>query len=180
MVPVKYEKETLVIMTESRKMISRYFIGLLLELVLVMICTTVGLLIIGMRFDLAITIGFFCGLFNVVPYIGPIIGTVVGLFLGISNYLEMDLYTTILPLMGKMAIVFAIVQILDNNIFLTVIFSTSTHAHPIEIFIVIVLAGSLFGIIGMIFAVPIYTFIRIIARHFLSQFKVVKSLTQDM
>jgi predicted PurR-regulated permease PerM len=178
--PAKYEKQTITIMSDSRKVLSRYFIGLLLELILVMVCTTIGLLIIGLKFNLAITIGFFAGLFNVVPYIGPIIGGVVGLFLGISNSLEMDVYTVILPLMGKMAIVFALVQVLDNNVFQTVIFSNSVKAHPIEIFLVIVLAGSLAGIGGMIMAVPVYSVVRVIAKQFLSHFKVVRSLTQNM
>ncbi len=178
--PAKYEKQTLVIMTESRKMLSRYFIGLLLELLLVMLCTMIGLLIIGMNLELAITIGFFAGLFNAIPYLGPIIGATVGIFLGISNHLEMDVYTVILPLIGKMAIVFSIVQVLDNNIFQTVIFSKSVKAHPIEIFLVIVLSGSLFGLVGMILAVPVYTVLRIIAKQFFNHFKIIRSLTQNM
>lgn len=180
LVPVKFENQTSVIMNESRKILSRYFIGLLLELLLVMICTMIGMLIIGLNFRLAITIGFFAGLFNIIPYVGPIIGGIVGIFIGISNHLEMDVYTTILPLIGKMALVSAIVQVLDNNIFQTVIFSNSVKAHPIEIFLVIVLAGSIGGIGAMIFAVPIYSVLRIIAKQFFSHFKVVKSLTQDI
>jgi len=100
--------------------------------------------------------------------------------LGVANFLDMDVYTHILPLMGKMVLIFAIVQVLDNNIFQTVIFSNSVKAHPIEIFLVIVLAGSLAGVVGMIFAVPIYTVLRIVGRHFFSQFRIVKSLTQNM
>lgn len=178
--PAKYEKQTLTIMTESRKILSRYFIGLMLELILVMVCVTIGMLIIGLNFELAIAIGFFVGLFNIVPYVGPIIGGVIGLFMGISNYLDADVYATILPLMGKMALVFWITQLLDNNIFQTVIFSNSVKAHPIEIFLVIVLAGSMSGIVGMIFAIPVYSVLRIIAKQFLGQFKMIRSLTQDI
>lgn len=179
-VPEKYEKQTTTVLNESRKMLSRYFIGLLTELLLVMICTTIGLLIIGMRFDLAITIGFFCGFFNIVPYVGPLIGAALGLLLGITNHIDMDFYLVVFPLLIKMAIVFWIVQILDNNVFQTVIFSNSVKAHPIEIFLVIVIAGNIAGITGMIFAIPAYTFIRIIARQFFSNFKVVRSLTKNM
>jgi predicted PurR-regulated permease PerM len=178
--PTKYEQQTINIMSDSRKMLSRYFIGLVVELLLVMACTTIGLLIVGLNFQLAITIGFLGGLFNIVPYVGPFIGAGLGLMLGVANYLEADVYTSILPLMGKMSIVFIIVQILDNNIFQTVIFSNSVKAHPIEIFLVIVVAASIAGVVGMIFAVPVYTVLRIIGRHFFSHFKVVKSLTQNM
>jgi predicted PurR-regulated permease PerM len=178
--PQKYEKKTIIIMGESRKILSRYFIGLILELILVMALTTIGLLIIGLNFQISITIGFFAGLFNVVPYIGPLIGGVIGLCMGVSNYLEADVYLVILPLIGKMALVFAIVQIIDNNIFQTVIFSNSVKAHPIEIFLVIVIAGSLGGIGAMIFAVPVYSVLRIIGKQFFSHFKFIRSLTQNI
>jgi len=178
--PKKFEEQTIAIMTDTRKMLSRYFIGLMLELLLVMACTTIGMLIIGFNFQLAITIGFFSGLFNIIPYLGPVIGAVVGLMLGLANSLEMDVYTHTLPLMGKMLLVFWITQLLDNNIFQTVIFSNSVKAHPIEIFLVIVLAGSIAGVTGMIFAVPVYTVLRIIGKHFFSHFKIVRSLTQNM
>jgi len=178
--PAKYEKQTLTIMTESQKILSRYFIGLMLELILVMVCVMIGMLIIGLSFELAIAIGFFVGLFNIVPYVGPIIGGVIGIFMGVSNYLDADIYTTILPLMGKMAIVFWITQLIDNNLFQTLIFSNSVKAHPIEIFLVIVLAGSMSGIVGMMFAIPVYSVLRIIAKQFLGQFKMIRSLTQDI
>jgi predicted PurR-regulated permease PerM len=145
-----------------------------------MISTTIGLLIVGIRFDLAITIGFFCGLFNIVPYVGPLLGGAFGLLLGVSNYIELDFYATVLPILIKMAIVFSIVQILDNNVLQPLIFSNSVNAHPIEIFLVIVIAGNFAGVIGMIFAVPGYTLLRILARQFFSNFRVVRSLTQNM
>jgi predicted PurR-regulated permease PerM len=179
-IPDKFEEKTKKVFDDSRKLLSRYFIGLMLELLLVMICVTIGLLIVGIRFDLAITIGFFCGLFNIIPYVGPLLGGAFGLILGISNHIELDFYTAVMPMLIKMAIVFAVVQILDNNIFATVIFSNSVNAHPIEIFLVIVIAGNFGGIVGMIFAVPGYTFLRILARQFFSNFKVVRSLTKNL
>jgi predicted PurR-regulated permease PerM len=179
-VPQKFAEKTVTVFTDSRKLLSRYFIGLMLELLLVMICTTIGLLIVGIRFDLAITIGFFCGLFNIVPYVGPLLGGAFGLLLGVSNYIELDFYATVLPILIKMAIVFSIVQILDNNVLQPLIFSNSVNAHPIEIFLVIVIAGNFAGVIGMIFAVPGYTLLRILARQFFSNFRVVRNLTQNM
>jgi len=53
-------------------------------------------------------------------------------------------------------------------------------AHPLEIFVVILVAGSLGGIVWMILAIPAYTFIRVVAKEFLGEFKVVKKLTQDI
>jgi predicted PurR-regulated permease PerM len=180
MVPEKYESHTITILQESRKMLSRYFIGLAFELLLVMIATTLGLLIIGFPFTMALLIGFLCGFFNIIPYVGPVIGATFGIILGLTNNLDLDFATQIVPMLGKMVIVFAVVQFLDNNIFQTLIFSSSVNAHPLEIFIVIIIAGNIAGITGMIFAVPGYTFLRIIARQFFTNFKLVRSLTKNM
>jgi predicted PurR-regulated permease PerM len=92
----------------------------------------------------------------------------------------MEIATQLVPLMLRMGLVFWIVQILDNNLFQTWIFSNSVNAHPLEIFLVIVLAGTLAGIPGMIFAVPGYTFLRIIGKQFFTNFKFVRSLTKNM
>ena len=145
-----------------------------------MICVTIGLLIIGIRFDLALAIGFFFGVFNIVPYVGPLIGAAFGLLLGISNHIEMDFYAVIVPLLVKMLLVFLIVHVVDSNVFQTIIYSKIVNAHPIEIFMVIVIAGSFAGITGMILAIPVYTIIRIIARQFFRDFKLVRSLTKNM
>lgn len=179
-VPEKYEKQTKLILEDCRRLLSRYFIGLGIQLLLIMTCVTIGLLLIGFDFQIAITIGFLCGFFNIIPYLGPILGGGVGLILGVTNYIDLDFTTQIVPLMGKMIIVFSITQILDNVVFQPLIFSNSVNAHPLEIFIVIIIAGSLAGIPGMIFAVPSYTFLRIIAKQFFTNFKIVRSLTQNM
>ena len=71
-------------------------------------------------------------------------------------------------------------QMLDNFLLQPIIFSNSVNAHPLEIFLVILIAGTVAGISGMIFAIPFYTFIRIIAKEFLSQFEIVKSLTKNI
>lgn len=178
--PERYERQAMVIMNESRKMLSRYFIGLVLELILVMFMTSVGLMIIGFEIRTAITIGFFCGFFNVIPYLGPILGGAFGILLGITTHLDLDVQTELLPLILKMLAVFSISQFIDNWILQPMIFSNSVNAHPLEIFIVLLIFGAIGGIPGMVFAVPGYSFLRIIARQFFNNFKLVRSLTRNM
>ena len=72
---------------------------------------------------------------------------------------------------------FLVVQLCDNIIFQPVIFSNSVLAHPLEIFLVISVAGTLAGIPGMILAIPLYTLIRVVAKEFLAGFKLVENLT---
>ena len=69
---------------------------------------------------------------------------------------------------------------IDNFIIQPIIFSNSVKAHPLEIFIIILSAGTIWGITGMLVAIPFYTVIRVIAKEFLSEFKIVQFLTKDI
>lgn len=180
MVPDKYDSRVKLAMIKSQRLLSRYFIGLFIEVLLVATLVTVGMLIVGLEFQHAITIGFIAGMLNVIPYVGPIIGAVFGIIIATAVNLDLDLYTQLVPLIGYSALVFAIVQLSDNIIFQPLIYSNSVSAHPLEIFIVILAAGSLAGIPGMILAVPVYTIFRIFAGTFLTNFKVVNSLTKHL
>lgn len=166
------------VMVDIRKLLSRYFIGVLIEVLLVGGLIAIGLGILGV--ENAAVIGFFAGLFNVIPYVGPIIGGIIGLVFTVIGSLDMDFYTEILPLMGKVFAVFAVVQMLDNFVFQPFIYSSSVKAHPLEIFIVILMGANLAGIGGMILAIPVYTILRVIAAEFFSQFEVVRSITGNM
>lgn len=101
------------------------------------------------------------------------------MFITISSNLDLglDFYTEMLPLILKVIGAFAAMQMLDNFVLQPFIFSNSVLAHPLEIFIVILVGAKLSGILGMILAIPVYTVIRVIARAFLSEFKIVQKLT---
>ena len=71
-----------------------------------------------------------------------------------------------------------VVQTIDNNVFAPLIQGKSVKAHPVEIFIVVIAAASLGGIVGMIVAVPTYGFIKIVANEFLSNFKVFRQISE--
>lgn len=166
------------VMVTIRQLLSRYFIGVLIEVLLVGGLIAIGLGILGV--ENAAVIGFFAGLFNVIPYVGPIIGGIIGLAFTVIGSLDLDFYTEILPLMGKVFAVFAVVQMLDNFVFQPFIYSSSVKAHPLEIFIVILMGANLAGIGGMILAIPVYTILRVIAAEFFSQFEVVRKITENM
>ena len=92
----------------------------------------------------------------------------------------MDFYTQMMPLLIKILIAFGAMQFLDNIILQPLIFSNSVKAHPLEIFLLILIAGTMFGIFGMILAIPVYTILRVVAKEFLSEFKVVQTLTKNI
>ena len=136
--------------------------------------------IVGVGFRLSLVIGLMAAVLNIIPYVGPWIGAVLGIFLGVASHLHLDLGTQLLPMIGYMTLVFIITQVTDNTIFQPLIFGTSVYAHPIEIFIVIMMAGSLAGIVGMILAIPTYTVIRVFAKEFFNNFRVVQKLTEKI
>ena len=176
--PVNYHNEVHSVLTQSKRLLSRYFIGLLIELTTMMTLLSVGLSIFGV--ENALLIGFFGGLMNVIPYLGPIIGTAVAVMLTIFTALSTGMTSDLLTLIIIVVSVFAVSNLIDNVVLQPLIYSNSVKAHPVEIFLVILIAGSIAGIAGMILAIPTYTVLRVIAKEFLSQVKVVQKLTKNI
>lgn len=176
--PPKHVEPIKDIMRDTKRLLTRYFIGILFDMLFVAILTSIGLGVIGV--PNALLIGMFAGLLNIIPYIGPLIGLAFGLLIGVTSNLEIDFYTALLPLLGKICITFLIVQIIDAVFFQPLVISNIVKAHPLEIFLVILVAGTLTGIGGMIVAVPVYTILRIIAKEFLSNFQIVKKMTEEL
>jgi predicted PurR-regulated permease PerM len=179
-VPEKLNDNFVHVLDSIKKLLTRYFIGLIIESTGVLTLVTIGLTIVGIDFKDAIVIGLIVGLFNVIPYIGPLMGSSIGLLIGFATHLQLDFYSELFPLLIYMAIVFALVQVVDNVVFQPFIYSSSVNAHPLEIFLVIMIAASLAGIIGMLLAVPTYTILRVFAKEFFNQFRVVKKLTEKI
>ncbi len=176
--PVNYHNEVQSVLTQSKRLLSRYFIGLLIEITTMMTLLSVGLSIFGV--ENALLIGFFGGLMNVIPYLGPIIGTAVAVMLTIFTALSTGMTSDLLTLIIIVMSVFAVSNLIDNIVLQPLIYSNSVKAHPVEIFLVILIAGSIAGIAGMILAIPTYTVLRVIAKEFLSQVKVVQKLTKNI
>ncbi|HOW10470.1 MAG TPA: AI-2E family transporter [Bacteroidales bacterium] len=177
-IPEKKHASTHKVIEESKKLLIRYYLGVILELICVMTLITVGLKIFGIKN--ALLIGFFGGMMNIIPYIGPWIGAIIGIVLGITSTLAFGSYNELMPAVLKLAGVFAVVNFIDNNILVPVIYSKSVKSHPLEIFIVIIVGGGLAGIVGMLFAVPVYTLFRVIAGEFFQQFRIVKKITETI
>jgi len=159
-------------------LLSRYFLGLLLQIFVLFVIYTIVLLLVGI--ENAIVIAFLCALFNIIPYIGPLIGGAIMIFLTMTSNLGQDFSSVILPKTGYVLIGLVIGQLIDNFFSQPFIFSNSVKSHPLEIFLVIIIAGLLFGVVGMIVAVPGYTAIKVILKEFLAENKIVKSLTENL
>ncbi len=159
-------------------LLSRYFIGLVLQISILFIFYTIILLIFGI--SNAVVIAFLCALLNIIPYVGPLIGAFLMIVLSMTSNLGQDFQTQILPTTIYVMIGYFIAQMIDNFASQPIIFSKTTKSHPLEIFLVIIIGGLLMGPLGMIVAVPSYTVLKVILKEFLSENKIVKSLTKDI
>ena len=177
-IPSRFEEKGANIMKDTRHLLSRYFVGLSAELLSMMTLITLGLSFFSV--ESALLIGFLGGLMNVIPYLGPIIGASMGVVIGATSNLSLGMYEDILPISAIILGTFMVANLFDNLILQPLIYSTSVKAHPIEIFLVILMAGSLAGIPGMILAIPIYTVIRVFAKEFFNNFRVVQKLTEKI
>lgn len=176
-VPDEQEPKVERAVQESSEALTRYFGGLVMQLAVFSLVLSALLWILGVKN--AMLIGAFGGLFNIVPYIGPIIGMVFGVFITASSNLDLEI-AQMVPMLLKVALAFMATQFIDNNFTGPMIFSKNVQAHPLEIFIVTLAAAQLGGVVGMIIGIPAYTVLRVIARTFFSEFKVVKRLTRHL
>jgi predicted PurR-regulated permease PerM len=174
--PDGYESKVDTILNRTTALLSRYFIGLVIQIGIITAVVTVGLLLVGAEH--AFLLGLIAGVFNLVPYVGPIVGTALGMLLVAASHAA---YPDQLAgaLIGA-GITYLVAQLIDNLFTQPVIFASSVNAHPLEIYLVIAVAGSLGGVVGMMLAIPGYTLFRIVAREFLSGFKVIDRLTHNL
>ena len=161
-----------------KNLLSRYFIGLLVQITVLFIIYTLVLLIFGI--PNAVTIALVCALLNIIPYLGPIIGTVLIIFLTMTSNLDASFASVTLPKTIYVFIGFTVGQLIDNFLTQPYVFSTSVKSHPLEIFIIILIGGLLFGPLGMIIAVPSYTALKVIFKEFYAHNKIVKALTKNI
>ena len=176
--PDNHEEKILNSIAKINEMLSRYFIGLLIQLSIVFVLYLIVLLIFGV--ENAFIIAFLCALLNIVPYVGPLIGSVLAALLTMISNLGGNFQNDILPTTLYVMIGFWIVQLIDNNISQPLIFSKSVNSHPLEIFLVTLISGFLFGITGMIVAISFYTMLKVIGKEFFPENKIVQLIAKNI
>ena len=176
--PSRLKKRIEKSLIDVKSLLSRYFLGLLLQISILFTLYTSILLIFGVK-D-AVVIAFLCAILNLIPYIGPLIGIVLMSFLTMTSYLGEDFSSIVIPKTIYVIIGYIIAQLVDNFISQPYIFSNSVKSHPLEIFLVILTGGILFGITGLILAIPLYTVIKVFLKVFFSDNKLIKKLTKNL
>ena len=160
LLPQQIKNNFLDSVSKIKVLLSRYFIGISVQIFSLFVLYSIMLSIIGIKN--ALVIAFLCALLNIIPYIGPLISIVLMAILTMTNYIDSMLIKEMLSKVGYIFIGFSIVQLIDNFLIQPYIFSKSVKLHPLEVFIVIISSGILFGIIGLIIAIPLYTALKVI------------------
>lgn len=175
--PDKYAENVHRAIDKVSVLLSRYFTGLLTESLIISAIIAVVLLLFGMQVEDACFIAVIMGMLNVIPYAGPAVGVLVSLFIGIVSPIEgCTIAYTLAVILGTICIVKGV----DDFVLQPTIYSSKVSAHPLEIFIVILMAGSVGGIIGLLVAVPSYTVLRVFAKEFFSEVSLVRKLTKEI
>ena len=181
LVPDKHEKNAAAAISDIGYLLSRYFIGVLLEITGVALINFIGLwLIARLGVNAALGIAFITGLLNVIPYIGPLMGGVLGTLLGLilkySSATPLGLDVNFWAFSAILIAIFCFTQLVDNFLYQPIIYSTSIKAKPLEIFIVLLVVGHMAGPMAMIVAIPCYTVLRVVAFRFFRQYKAIRRL----
>ena len=177
-IPNQHFSKTDHALKESKKLLTKYFTGIAIQISLILGFLVTLLSLVGI--PNAFLISFFAAIINVIPYVGPILGAAFATLVTISSNLDADFYITTLPMLYKVVGIFVTMQLIDGFILQPFIFSNSVSAHPLEIFIVVVVGAKLGGITGMVIAIPAYTIIRVVAAVFLKEFEIVRRLTDGI
>ena len=181
LVPDRIESRVIDAIGDIEHLLSRYFAGLLVEVIGVAVLNFLFLwLIARIGFNAAIGIAFITGILNIIPYVGPLVGTVIGTIL--ATVLKFSAAGLTIHFWGFVLVLlalFMVTQLVDNFLFQPLIYSTSIKASPLEIFIVLLIAGNTAGVLGMLVAIPAYTVLRVIAGHFFGDIKAIRRLIPD-
>ncbi len=160
MLPPMFRKETDRIMTEMNHQVSSYIRGQIIVSFCIGVLLYIGYLIIGL--DYSLTLAVIASFTSVVPYLGPAIA--------ITPALIVALVTSPVMLL-KMVIVWTVVQLIEGKFISPQIMGKSLRVHPITIIFVILTAGNLFGVVGIVLAVPGYAVLKVIVTHLFSFFQ---------
>lgn len=160
LLPPRFRDDTREVFTEADKQLGAYIQGQLIVAFCIGVMVYIGFLIIGMEY--ALLLGVLAMVTSVVPYIGPAIA--------IAPAAIIALVTSPFMLV-KLAIVWTVVQLVEGNLISPQVMGKTLFIHPVTIIFVLLTAGSLFGIVGVILGIPMYALLRVLVSHFYKLFK---------
>ena len=159
-IPVKHQVEVASLVEKIGSEVRKCVNGTLLVACMVFVCDTIGFSIIGLKS--ALLFGLFCGITDLIPYIGPYLGTAVATVVGLTQS----------PLIGLGVFIIAcVVQLIESYVLQPIVMSKATNLHPVVIICGLLIFGHFFGIVGMVLASPIMSVIKVIFEFIIEKFE---------
>ncbi len=155
-IPNKYFEMSLNIMDKLQRELVSYLRGLIIECGIVGGLSMIGFMIIGVPY--AVLIGFLTGIANLVPYLGFITGACIAI---LASLIQTGDFRLLLPI----AILTAIVRLVDDLILQPVCFGKSLNMHPVAVVLTLIIGHQLMGVAGMIISIPVATILRVSAKE---------------
>jgi len=147
LIPNRYFEPGLTLFYQIQQQLSNYIRGQLTDALIIGILSIIGLWILHIKYF--VFIGLLAGLANLIPYIGPVVGAVPAMVISIINNPGRPI------ILLYIAVMFAIVQMIDNSVVSPMVMSRSVNIHPITVIVIIIIGGNLMGVFGMLIAVPV-------------------------
>lgn len=169
LVPSRMRAQTYLMLREVNLQVSQYIRGQLIVAFFVGLMFWIGLSIIGM--DYALTLGILAGALNLIPFLGTFISLIPIVIIALVVHSPFMLV--------KVLIVFAIEQMLEGRVIQPLVLGSNLNIHPVTIIAVLLTAGKLFGLPGVILGIPAYAVIKVILVHLFTWYKAYSGLYED-
>ncbi len=157
MLPPRSRRRTIKLLGKMSDTISHYIGGQMIECLFVGVFTSIGYVLIGQKY--ALLLGVFAGICNIIPYVGPYIGIMPSVFVALSTSVSELVWVVIVVI---------IVQQLDGNLVYPNVIGKSLNIHPLTIIIILMAAGNIAGLMGMILAIPLYAVVKVVVQYIYS------------
>ncbi|WP_395052950.1 AI-2E family transporter [Flavobacterium sp.] len=141
------------ILEQIKVVVKSYIVGLILEMIFISVLTSVGLMIIGVKY--AILLGVITGLLNIIPYIGILVAGILTIVATLTGSADLSVIIGVI-------IVNLIVQLIDNNLLVPLIVSSKVKINALVSIVGIIIGGAMAGISGMFLAIPIIAILKVI------------------
>ena len=160
MFPTRSQHKISVMLNEMNQQVSSYIRGQITVAICVGFTYIIGYTLIGLPYG--VTIGMIAGLLTIIPYLGSIIGLTPALIIGFVTNPTLALHVFL---------VFVIEQLIESRVLQPLILGSSLKMHPVTILIILLAAGKMFGLVGLLIAVPVYAVVKVFITHFFAWYK---------
>lgn len=162
LVPGPYRDRVVGFASEYDRLLARYLRGQVLAAAIVGVLTWLGFLIAG--FPYALLLGAVAGIFNIIPYMGLVASLIPALFIALFSA------SPGIALL-KIAVVFAVVQVLDSSVIGPRVVGEAVGLHPVWVLLALAVSGYFFGFVGLLIAVPLAVLVKLLLRHALGRYR---------